>query len=51
MKIEKPGAKPPPEISRILFSGEDLAKLTIPELIQIMDTILQEIEIRVMEQS
>lgn len=48
-KMRKPKAKPPPENSKIIFPGEELSKLTIPELILLMKTILQEIETRAME--
>ena len=47
--MRKPKAKPPPENSKIIFPGEELSKLTIPELILLMKTILQEIETRAME--
>lgn len=47
--MRKPKAKPPPENPKIIFPGEELSKLTIPELILLMKTILQEIETRAME--
>ena len=49
MEARKPKTKPPPENPKIIFPGEELSKLTIPELILLMKTILQEIETRAME--
>lgn len=48
MEIRKPKTKPPPA-RRETIPGEDLSKLSIQELIQLIHDILQEIEIRAME--
>lgn len=45
----KKSGKPPPERSKLTFQGEDLAKLTLPELIELANDVLREIEIRAMD--
>ena len=49
METRKPKSKPPPSKQEITIQGEELAKLSIPELIQLISMILQEIETRAME--
>ena len=49
MEKRKPKSKPPPAKQEMIIPGEELAKLSIPELIQLIGVILQEIEIRSME--
>lgn len=48
MEIRKPKTKPPPARQETI-PGEDLSKLSIQEMIQLIHDILQEIEIRAME--
>lgn len=45
----KKSGKPPPERPKLAIPGEDLAKLTLPELIELANDVLREIEIRAMD--